>query len=111
MNRRGFSLVELLGTITILGILMLIGVPAVYKYVTKSQKQAYDTLQKTCYEAAQSRAIKEGLDLQTGDPPETYYIKDLADYGYMDIPADPRKKGSVCGGNVKITSVKKYYAI
>ena len=46
MNRKGFTLVELLATITILGLIVLIVVPAVSKNVTKSKEKSYENLEK-----------------------------------------------------------------
>ena len=37
MNKKGFTMIELLGVITILGILMVVAIPAVYQYVKKSK--------------------------------------------------------------------------
>lgn len=40
-NRKGFTLIELLAVIVILGILMLITIPAVTKYIDSSKKEVY----------------------------------------------------------------------
>ena len=40
LNNRGFSMVELLASIAILGILSGIGIQAFQRYQTKSRKQA-----------------------------------------------------------------------
>ena len=40
-NKKGFTLIELLAVIIILGILLLIAVPAVSKYITDSRKKTY----------------------------------------------------------------------
>ena len=42
MNKKAFTMVELLGVLVILGILSGVSVTAVYKYKEKAQKQAYE---------------------------------------------------------------------
>ena len=42
-NRKGFTLIEILSVIIILGIIMIIAVPAVSKYILKSDKAVYVT--------------------------------------------------------------------
>ena len=44
MNNKGFTLVEILATIAILGILSGIVIGGVQKYIEKSRQQAYDTM-------------------------------------------------------------------
>lgn len=104
MNKKGFTMIELLGVITILGILSGIAIPAVYRHVTHAREQAYETLLKTSYEAAQSKAANTMAD-PTAEPSGKieYSIDDLVNEGYMDDPIDPQKNGSSCTGTVTIT--------
>ena len=41
MNKKGFTLVELLATIVILGVLSTIGITSTSKYLTQSRKKSY----------------------------------------------------------------------
>ena len=50
LNNKGFSLVELLTTVTILGILMAVAVASVFVYLDNSRKQAMDTIASTSYD-------------------------------------------------------------
>ena len=97
MNNKGFSMIELLGVIVIIGILFAVALPAVTKYIGKTRDRAYDNIYESAYSAAQGKYMN---DLQTGDT--DYYIKDLYNQGYMDEPIDPSNKG-FCDGRVFIT--------
>ena len=97
MNNKGFSMIELLGVIVIIGILAGLAIPAVTKYIGKTRDRAYDNLYESAYSAAQGKYMN---DLQTGNT--EYNIKDLYDQGYMDEPIDPSNKG-FCDGKVFIT--------
>ena len=104
MNNKGFTLVELLATLTILGIIMGIAIPAVYTHVGKSRQQAIDTLVKTTYEAAQTKFSKEASDNNLATYQSEYTLNKLYEDGFMDKPIDPTDEKSMCEGNVKITS-------
>ena len=43
MNKKAFTLIELLAVIIILGILMLIAIPSVTNYINNSRKSTYVT--------------------------------------------------------------------
>lgn len=97
MNKKGFTMIELLGVITILGVLMIIGISAVSRYLTKTRTEAYNILLQTSAEAAESKMLGT-----TETPPITYDIHDLAEEGYMDAPMDPYNQGKECKGTVTI---------
>ncbi len=101
MNNKGFTLVELLATLTILGIIMGIAIPAVYSHVTKSKQQDIDTLVKTTYEAAQTKFSKEAKE---SNNKTEYTVAKLYEEGFMDKPTDPSDQKSMCTGEVEIKS-------
>lgn len=103
MNKKGFTMVELLAVIVILGILMGIAIPLIQKHLVDSKKKAMETLAKTSFEASHSKALKD----ETLVPGTTSYnIQNLATEGFMDKPIDPYDKGKLCTGNVKIDYLK-----
>ncbi len=67
-----FTLIELLAVIIILGIIMIIAVPSVTKYVSNSRKDAYIDSAKNIVGSA--RTLVNGGDLELYDPNVTYYI-------------------------------------
>ena len=100
MNNKGFSMIELLGVIVIIGILAGLAIPAVTKYIGKTRNRAYDNIYESAYAAAQEKYMH---DLE--DTNKSYSLRDLYDQGYMDEPIDPSNKG-FCDGTVKVEEIE-----
>lgn len=81
LNKMGFTLIELLAVITILGILMIVGIPAVQRTINNSRKDTYvDTAQAylnatktawfndeiTCSGGVKSTAVKTRVQYTIG---------------------------------------------
>lgn len=99
-NSRGFSLVELLGTIVILGILSSIAIVALSRYQMQAANQAFDTMSKD----AASAAEEYFMDHMNRDSVD---IKTLVDEEYLSDTIDPRNKSTSCSGTVTKTSYAK----
>ena len=61
-NKTGFTLVELLAVIVILGVLLLIAVPAVTNIIDNTKKKAFITDCKAYLQAAKYNNATEGAD-------------------------------------------------
>jgi len=71
-NKKGFTLIELLAVIIILGILLIIAVPAVTKFITDSRKETYVDTAKRIMNGAKNLAYTEEMDIN--DKNTTYYV-------------------------------------
>ena len=57
-KNKGFTMVELLATVVILGILAGIGVPLVYRYLNKARTNSYNHMLTGAYDAANNKIIE-----------------------------------------------------
>ena len=102
LNKKGFSLVELLAAIVILGIMITLATVAYSRYRQHAKQQAYDTLAKTASEAAAQ---------YTMDNPEKQIwrvsFERLYEGEYMSSLSDPGKKNKQCKGDVVLRTIKE----
>ncbi len=107
MNRKGFTLVELLATITILGILATISVVAVGGIIHKSKVEYYRTLKNTVESAARDYYNDHRILLpETTTDSREVTVQTLMDNKYMTSFKDTKKND--CNKNsskVKVTRV------
>ncbi len=71
-NSKGFTLIEILAVIIILGILMIIAIPAVTKYISGSKDTTYITTVNKLIDTAMGEVT--GLEYSVSNENFTYYI-------------------------------------
>ena len=99
-NNKGFTMVELLAAIAILGILMGLALQAYTKYIGFSRSKAHKVLAESSSQAADEYFLDY--------PDETEVdFETLVEYQYLESAADPSEKGKDCKGRVKITNVNQ----
>lgn len=95
INNKGFTLIEILGAIVILGILMGIGVGAYTRYRKQTAETSYDLIKKNAITAA------ENYFIDNTDEDEVT-LQELVSKSYLETIQDPLNKDKECSGNVSI---------
>ena len=85
MNKKGFTMIELMATITLLGIMLTLAVVSVSKYLNKARNTAYKDYEKTLEGAATNYFLDHtGLLPEINDPNGTKVLATtLVNEGYL----------------------------
>ncbi len=97
-NQMGFSLIELLGVVALLGILSTVAISATTKYLKQSREQSFSMISQSIYEAAQNCQTAGKCSVTT------YTTSKLQELGYIGRLKNPRSSKSDCTGSVQINS-------
>ena len=106
-NNKGFSLVELLAAIVIMGILTGIGVVSVTYLINKTEKEYYKAQESEIIMAAKSytQDNRSFLPKRVGQKNQVY-LKTLQDKKYIGEVVDRNKK--ICDPNQSYVQVYRY---
>lgn len=97
LNHRGFSLIELLAVISIMGILFGIAIQAYTTYIEQSKSKGYLSLVQSAETAMNNYIIQYPSS-------RCMTFDDLYDRQYLERPVDPGNKTDVCRGKVVAVS-------
>lgn len=86
MKRKGFTLVEILAVITLIGVLALIAIPTVDAIIKSSKERAYADQKKVIISAARDWAAANIMTLPEVEGESTYItLGDLKLGGYIEV--------------------------
>lgn len=113
--KKGFTLVELLAVMILLGIISLIAIPSISKILNRSREKAYESTKKELIKAAKKYAAEHTSQLpiqELNSAEKCLRINDMVKNGYIneDEVIDPRTEETMIGF-IKITydaSYKQY---
>ena len=113
MNRKGFTLVELMVTIVIIGLISFLGFPYLMTVINGNEKREFEYYGDAMIAAAKLYIQKEGRDLRRTNTTlnqlkNNQYIIDLNTLINLDYIESykPSKKGLSCGNDTLVSGVK-----
>ncbi len=93
MNEKGFTLVEILAVVVILGILSSIGVQAIGRQIEKSRRKAYKNFEETLSSSANNYLTNhDGENIFLGTDTTIIKAETLQDEGLLNEMVDPKSK-------------------
>ena len=107
MNKKAFTLIELLAVITILGIVSLITVPVVIGVISKSKENLYNS-QVSYIEKASKKWSVDNINSLPENGSICVKLSTLKDLGYLKDNPKNLKTDSIMTGGVKITYLENY---
>ncbi len=113
MKNKGFTLIEIIATIIILGILMIITIPSVSKFLSDTRSSAYKSHEKSMEEAAKSYTIEciknneQGCYLPRDGEEVTLLLGELEDKEFLDKLQDPAHQGTYCNPEESYVKIRK----
>ena len=105
--KKGFTLVELLAVMILLGIISLIAIPSISKMLIRSRENAYESTKNELIKAAKKYAAEHTGELpvrELNSVEKCLSINDIVKNGYIneDEVIDPRTEQTMIGF-IKIT--------
>ncbi len=98
-NKKGFTLMELLAVIIILGVLMTLGVVSVQKYLDQARNASYDDFERTLKASTTNYLIEHTGEIPTIGSTFRINATDLINNGYLKTLKDPDKPNSDCNSS------------
>ncbi len=105
-KNKGFTMIELLAVITIMGILTTVAAPAVFKYLTKAKNTSADTMLKSAYEAAEQYMMENNYAPSEVNTTKSISINTLVNDQYLEAIKDPTS-GNLCNSNDNKVIIKR----
>lgn len=100
MKKNGFTMIELLAVIVIIGILSTVVIISVSRYLNNANNTAYTSMMDTIYEGSQNY-IMDNIDLLEENK-INITTDDLS--AYIDELVNPKNKSTKCSANITITN-------
>ena len=105
MNNKGFTLVEILASVSLLAVLSGVAIAGVSKYIETSKKKAYKNMEAQIFDAAQSYIEENSTAIPTSG--RRIEVQTLTSENYLGKLTDPAQKQSTCNSRSYVFVTKQ----
>lgn len=96
MNKRGFTLIEVIGVVTVLSIILIVAVPALTKTLKRNEQNKYNDYIENLNIAAENYVVDKLKAGETFNDYMVFSMGDLIDDGYIkEIMTNPETKEKI----------------
>ena len=112
-DRKGFTLVELVAVIIVLGVLLVIAIPTISNYIKGARDISYDSHEKALQEAAKAYTIdciknnEKNCTVPHDDETINIYVDRLIEDEYIGKLQDPKNQGAYCSADKSFIKVSR----
>ena len=104
LNKKGFTLVELMAVVAILGILSGFAIMAVNSYKERTRIKLYKNYETQMKDATVNYFVKNIGSIPSAGSSTNVTLQKLVNEGYLDPFTDPVKDTSKCTGKITVTN-------
>ena len=95
MNNKGFTLIELLAVITIMGILMMVAIPAVTRTIENSRRDTFATTAGEYLNAVRNQYMADNIECKTVNSGTSFVVASGTPDGTYYFPIDSTAQNTV----------------
>jgi len=103
MNKKGFTLVELLAVIVILAIILIIAVPKIFDVINSARLNSFNLSSKLLENATEKYVFNESISVPLNTTIKINY-SDIKTADYISVIVDPISKNECSNSKVKVTN-------
>lgn len=99
INKKGFTLVELLAVIVLIGLLSSVALISYTAFIDKTEERVYKTYENTMKATAEMYLIDNSDKIPSIGNSETIYLNDLLSANEIDPISNPDDSTDICSGD------------
>lgn len=107
MNKKGFTLVEMLATVTLLGVLVSLAVVSYTRYVKSTRQAVYNDYEETLKAASTNYFLNNTGMLHKKGSETKVLATTLLNQNYLEDLKDPGNKNLTCNSNSYVIVTRK----